>query len=370
MERRTILVLGGTGAIGAHLVDFLKGSEYSVVVTSRKDRPSTGNINYVKGNAHDFCFLKHLLDKHYVAIVNFMTYSTDEFSKVAPMFLKATDQYFFLSSCRTYANSNELLSEKSPQLLDVCKDEEYLKTDNYALAKARQERVLINNGLKGWTIVRPYLTYSEQRLQLGFFEQGAWLMRAIKGKSIVFSEDLASKYTTLTYGKDVARAIVLLIGNERAIGETFNITYGKSILWSDVLSIYLSELTNITGRRTNLKMIPKAPIEEWPTEKWTYKYDRILNRRFSNAKLLSILDGFEFTELEEGLRHCIGAFYNKPFDAGFSWATQAKFDQITREWSIPREFTSKREYLLYLKYRVLSGKAIQTLRSIKHKIQE
>ena len=190
MGKPTVLVLGGTGAIGSHLVDYLNTTEYSVVVTSRKERPSTGNINYVKGNAHDISFLKTLLDEHHLAIVNFMTYTTEEFSKVVPLLLNATDQYIFLSSCRTFANVDGLLTENSPQLLDVCNDLDYLKTDNYALAKARQERTLINTGQKNWTIVRPYLTYSEQRLQLGFFEQNAWLLRAMIGKAIVFSEDL------------------------------------------------------------------------------------------------------------------------------------------------------------------------------------
>lgn len=363
--KNTILVLGGTGAIGAHLVDYLKSSDYLVVVTSRKDRPSAGNINYVKGNAHDICFLKQLLDEHYSAIVNFMTYTTEEFSKVAPLFLKATDQYIFLSSCRTYADSDDLLLEYSPQLLDVCNDEDYLKTDNYALAKARQERILINSGQNNWTIVRPYLTYSEQRLQLGFFEQNAWLLRAMMGKTIVFSEDLAAKYTTLTYGKDVAGAIAMLIGKEKALGEAINITCTKSLRWSEVLDIYVDELGKCLGKKVPVKLIPKAPIEDWPTEVWTYKYDRINNRRFSNAKLLSIIGEYDFTTPEVGLRKCVDSYCKEPFRTGFSWAAQARFDRTTGEWSSLKEFDSKREYLSYLKYRTLSGKVMQTFRSIK-----
>ena len=369
MEKQTILVLGGTGAIGAHLVDCFKDTEYTIVVTSRKERPSTNNINYVKGNAHDLSFLKTLLDERYLAIVNFMTYTTAEFSNVAPLFLKATDQYVFLSSCRTYANSDDLLSENSPQLLDVCNDKNYLQTDNYALAKARQERTLINSRQKNWTIVRPYLTYSEQRLQLGFFEQNAWLLRAMMGKTIVFSEDLAEKFTTLTYGKDVARAIAMLIGKEKALGEAINITCFKSLQWSEVLDIYVDELGKCLGKEISVKLLPKAPVEDWPTEVWTYKYDRIYNRSFSNAKLLSIIGEYEFTTPEVGLRQCIESYFRDPFCTGFSWATQAKFDRITREWSSSKDFTSKRDYLFYLKYRLLSTKTLQTLRSIKHIIR-
>ena len=368
MEKK-ILVLGGTGAIGAHLVSELQGSEYSVIVSSRRERTSRGNIFYVQGDAHDESFLKSLLLEHYVAVINFMTYHSDEFEKVAPLLLNATDQYFFLSSCRSYAGSDDIIDEAAPQWLDVCQDEEYLNTDNYALAKARQERIIINSGKKNWTIVRPYLTYSEQRLQLGFFEQNAWLLRAMMGKTIVFSDDLAVKHTTLTYGKDVARAITMLIGKEKALGETINITCPKSLLWSEVLDIYANALEKCLNKKVNIKLLPKAPVEDWPTEFWTFKYDRICNRRFSNAKLISIIGEYAFTSPELGLRQCVESYYNDPFRAGFSWASQARFDRITGEWASLKEFESKREYLSYLKNRVLDRKVLMALKGIKHKIQ-
>ena len=370
MYNRRVLVLGGTGAIGTHLVDCLRDTEYAVIVTSRLERQSEGNITYVRGNAHDIEFLNGLLSERYVAIVNFMTYTSEEFKYVAPLLLDATDQYFFLSSCRTFAGSDNIITEDSPQLLDISQDKEYLTTDNYALAKAKQERELRNSGRTNWTIVRPYLTYSEQRLQLGFFEQNAWLLRAMMGKTIVFSEDLAVKYTTLTYGKDVARVIAMLIGKEKALGEAINIACPNSLKWSEVLDIYVNELRNCMGKEVPIKLLPKAPIEDWPTEIWTYKYDRIYNRRFSNAKLQSIVGEYEFLAPEVGLRQCIDAYLRRPFRAGFSWATQARFDRITREWTSPKEFDSKREYFSYLKNRVLGRKILQTLRSIKHIIRK
>lgn len=364
MEKQKVLVLGGTGAIGAHLVDCLRDTKYEVIVTSRRERQSEGNISYVKGNAHELGFLKSLLSIRYVAIVNFMTYKSEEFEIIAPLLLDATEQYFFLSSCRSYASSDDILSEDAPQWLDVCKDEEYLATDNYALAKAYQERTLQKSGRKNWTIVRPYLTYSEQRLQLGFFEQNAWLLRALMGHKLVFSEDLALKQTTLTYGKDVARAIGLLIGKEQAYGEAINICCNQSLRWLDVLDIYTSELEKCLNKPVAVVMLQKAPVEDWPTEKWTFLYDRSHNRRFSNEKLLSIIRGFVFTNPEEGLRHSIREFVKKPNRNGFSWEQQASFDRITGEWAGRKEFASFKEYLSYLKNRVVSRATKEKLKKI------
>ncbi len=46
-----VLVLGGTGAMGTHLIDFLKADKSTeVIVTSRMERINHDNIKYVIGN--------------------------------------------------------------------------------------------------------------------------------------------------------------------------------------------------------------------------------------------------------------------------------------------------------------------------------
>lgn len=77
-----------------------------------------------------------------------------------------------MSSARVYARSaDRQITESSSRLLDICDDEEYLRTDDYALTKARQENMLFCAKTQNWTIIRPYITFSEIRLQLGVFEK-------------------------------------------------------------------------------------------------------------------------------------------------------------------------------------------------------
>lgn len=56
-----VLILGGTGAMGVHLIECLTRKGGHVTVTSRKDRKNVKNVTYVKGDAHDVNFLKTLL---------------------------------------------------------------------------------------------------------------------------------------------------------------------------------------------------------------------------------------------------------------------------------------------------------------------
>ena len=67
--------------MGTHLISFLsKNNDVIVTVTSRKERTSHGNINYIVGNARDKAFMSELLkNTHYDVIVDFMNYNYEEF---------------------------------------------------------------------------------------------------------------------------------------------------------------------------------------------------------------------------------------------------------------------------------------------------
>ena len=71
-----ILILGGTGAMGAHLVCILENTENKVYVTTRKQRTNRNNITYVQGNAHDDSFIRPLLQDGFDVVVDFMVYNT------------------------------------------------------------------------------------------------------------------------------------------------------------------------------------------------------------------------------------------------------------------------------------------------------
>lgn len=237
-----VLLLGGTGAMGSHLATLLANDATDVAVTSRNRSGISGAVRYLGGDAHDMDFLAGVLSEPWDAIVDFMVYNTPAFGNRLRTLLGATAQYVFISSARVYAKSASPLIEDSPRLLDVSTDKAFLATDEYALTKARQEDLLRQSDRSNWTIIRPYITYSEARLQLGVLEKEDWLYRALKGKAIVFSSDIARKHTTLTYGRDVSRGIRAIIGQSGALGEAFHITADDAIGWDKAMSVYLDVL--------------------------------------------------------------------------------------------------------------------------------
>lgn len=254
---RSVLILGGTGAMGTHLCKQLDSGKNEITVTSRKERCSdSSKLRYIRGNAKDILFIRKLLDEHtYDVIIDFMSYTTKEFRERYQYFLNATGQYIFISSARVYAESSSPLTEDSPRLLDVCTDQRYLATDEYALSKARQEDMLTASGKKNYTIVRPSLTYDENRLQFAISEKEEWLYRALHGRSVVFPSDMKTVRTTMAYGRDVANAISKLAGNRKAVGETVHITGRTANTWSEILDIYQNAFREETGKDMKIWMV-------------------------------------------------------------------------------------------------------------------
>jgi len=351
-----ILILGGTGAMGLHLVQLLSNDSMDVYVTSRTARSSKKNVKYIHGNAHDITFLKNLLKERWDAIVDFMVYDTLSFKARVNILLEATHQYIFLSSARVYADSESPITETSPRLLDISLDSEYLKTDEYALTKARQEDVLCNSGYNNWTIIRPYITYSENRFQLGVLEKETWLYRALHNRTIVFSKDIEKNKTTLTYGYDVARGIISIIGEKSAYRQAFHITVDESYTWGDIFELYLNFLEKELGKRPKVLLIEKNPRVTLSNSKWQVLYDRYYNRCFDNTNIKKYIDTSTFKDTEEGLKECLKYYIIHPNYIINSWNEHAMYDRITGEWTCLKEIPTWKQRIKYLLRRTILPK--------------
>lgn len=349
-----ILVLGGTGAMGRPLVSQLSVAN-NVFVTTRKNphsfSPNKQHVTFLIGNAKNVDFLSNTLkSKHWDAVVDFMIWGT-EFPVVLPLLLESTNQYVFVSSARVYAQSDVPITEETPRLLDVSSDSDYLKTNEYALAKAREEDMLFHSGKINYTVVRPTVTYNSHRLQLGVLEMENWLYRALHGRSIVFSDDIADKITTMTHGDDVAKGIASLIGKECALGETFHITSSISLPWNDVLDIYLSVLEKHLGHRPHVVMTEKSTNLKFKNRVYQVIYCRYFNRSFDNSKVSRFCDVSHFVEPYRGLADCLEKFLMKPIFREMDWKLEAVNDKVSGERTSFSEIPSLSGKIDYLAYR-------------------
>ena len=347
-----ILILGGTGAMGKPLAGLLAKSN-QVWVTSRSERQSDNpNLHYIQGNAKQCDFLTTICGMQaWDAIVDFMVRNVSQLKEFLPLFLDSTKQYVFISSARVYAECDGLITEESPRLLDVSTDKNYLKTNEYALAKAREEDALRQCGRKNYTIIRPSITYNDYRLQLGVMEKEDFVYRVLHGRKIVFSHDLESRLTTMTHGNDVARGIAAIIGQNEALGETFHITSPKSLTWGDVLSIYKKVLEEHLGHSIDIKWTEKTTNYKLTNQIYRIKYCRMYNRTFDNSKISKFIDVNSFVSPEEGLSTCLTHFLAKPRFGFKSWKLEGVNNRVTGEKLQKGETKRFADWLWYVTYR-------------------
>lgn len=336
-EKKKILLLGGTGAMGVYLAPELLDLGYQVYVTSRRPHTSDDpDLIYLTGNAKDNGFLHQLLEQKFDAIVDFMIYHTDEFRQRHLDLLDATPHYLFVSSYRVYGdNHGKPITEDSPRLLDSVQDPEYLKTDEYGLTKARQENILRESGRKNWTILRPAITYSKERFQLGTMEACDFLKRALAGKAVIFPKQMLGKYATLSWAGDVAKLISRMVLNEDAMGEAFTVSTAEHHTWKEVMNIY-QELLGM-----QVKIVDLSVYQDIMGGPYQIKYDRMLDRIVDNSKALKItgMRQEEFLSLKDGLRMELENFKKKPSYRGYNANRDKRMDEVT--YSKSKAFVSR-----------------------------
>lgn len=300
-----ILLLGGTGAIGKYLQRACLKRGHKVFVTTRGNQfSSDSDVTYIKGNARDFRFVSDVLKgTRFDAVVDFMVYESAEFRGRVGHYLQSTGHYVFVSSYRVFSDtSNVPITETTPRLLEVSHDSEYLRSDEYALAKARQEDFLCAQGKSNWTIVRPSITYAENRLQFGCLEAAWFVPRAIEGLPVVIPDSMLGRQTTMTWAGDVAEMLAAILLNSAALGTDFNITGADARSWSEIGEIY----RDVIG----LQVLPVS-VQDYLSlglNRYQVLYDRMFDRVCDNTKIIEAtgIDPATMTKPEYGIRESLG----------------------------------------------------------------
>ena len=284
-----VLLLAGGGTLGGALSPELLSRGYEIDVVSLEDFASVSSrVRYVKAKA-DETLLRRLYAEtpHYDAIVDFLHEpDVEAMKRRIDLNLAHTDQFVFLSSYRTYSDRDKVVTERTPQWLDVTTDRDFLEKDTYAIPKSRGERHLRAKDAKNWTIVRPVISFSHYRLDLVTVGAYAILYRSREGKKIPLPAEVRGNSACVGWAGNVGRELAALIGNQKAMGEDFTLGSGEEITWGDVASYY----EEFCGCR--FEWIPVedylriATANDFDNRQMIYT-DRMLSRRVDVSKVLA-----------------------------------------------------------------------------------
>ncbi|NQW18336.1 MAG: SDR family oxidoreductase [Chloroflexi bacterium] len=228
-----VLFIGGTGKISSACTPLAveRGYEMYLLNRGQTDRPVPDGVTVLNGDIRDPKSVRAALADHkFDAVVNWIAYTADHIETDIELFRDRTDQYIFISSASAYQSPpvNLPVTESTPL------DNPYWQ---YSIDKiACEERLMraYREEKFPMTVVRPSHTYDKTMLPF----QGGWTVvdRLRKGKKIIVHGDGSSLWV-LTHHSDFAKGFVGLLGNNRAIGEAFQITSDELLTWNQIHEI-------------------------------------------------------------------------------------------------------------------------------------
>ena len=298
---KKVLLIAGGGTLGTYTAKELLNKGCAVDVICLEDYTSNNpKLCYHKAKADLNYLTEFLKDKYYDGIVNFIHYYVPEMYKpVHKLLTSKTDQLIFLSSYRVYAESKQPLTEEAPFLADVVEDEEFLKSEDYAVPKAICEKFLREeSGTENWTVVRPVISFSDKRFDVVTVSGHEIIDAARSGKTVILPEAAKNLTAGLDWAGNSGKLIANLLFKKECLGEAYTVSSGQNLTWGEVADIY----TRLTG--VNFRW---ADTEEYVSTGHGGNglfYDRLYDRAVDNTKILKAT-GFkneDFTSIEDGIK--------------------------------------------------------------------
>ncbi len=301
-----ILFIGGTGLISSACSELAvaRGHELFILNRSASTKYSAPQgATLLTGDVHaDSSRLSELLAAHrFDVAVDWIAYTPQDIERDLQLFHGKTNQFVFISSASVYQKppKNYLITEETPlenPFWEYSRNK--IACEEKLMQAYRDEKFPV-------TIVRPSHTYGPSQIP---FCVGSWahpwtvIDRMKRGQKVIIPGDGTSLWV-LTWNADFAKGFVGLLGNEKAIGEAFQITSDEVLSWNQ---IYL-EAYQALGLAPNVIHIPSDLLAAFDSHySGTLIGDKVNSVVFDNSKIKHFVPDYHcVVNWAEGLRRAI-----------------------------------------------------------------
>jgi len=220
------------------------------------------------------------------AVVDWVAFKKEDIERDLELFRGRVGQYVFISSASAYQKPpvHYLITEETP-----------LENPFWEYSRdkiACEERLMKAFHEENFpaTIIRPSLTYSINfPVAIGGWGCYTLADRIVKGKPIIVHGDGTSLWV-VTHAEDLARGLLGLLGNPKAIGKAFHITTDEVITWNQLYQTIAEAL----GAEANMVHIPSDFIANVvPRLSGTLLGDKSWSVVFDNSRIKSFVPGFK-----------------------------------------------------------------------------
>lgn len=231
---KKILMMGGSRFIGVYLARLLVQAGHDVTLFTRGKTPVTqkipgetdsayraysSKVKHIKGDRGDAEGVKSLLKGKGFQVV--YDINGREATDAEPILaaLPNLQQYIFCSSAGVYLKTDQL-----PH-----REEDDVDPKSRHKGKLDTEELLRASGVP-WTSIRPVYIYGP----LNYNPVEEWFFQRLAAGRPIPIPTPGLQVTQLGHVKDLARAFVLVLGNENAIGQVYNISGPKYVTFDGI----------------------------------------------------------------------------------------------------------------------------------------
>lgn len=325
-----VLFIGGTGTISSACAELAieRGLELYLLNRGYSDIPSPTGAQVLTGDINDLESARRALDgRSFDVVVNWVAFTPDQVDRDINFFRGRTGQYVFISSASAYQKPLARLpiTESTP-----LSNPFWSYSRDKIACEIRLNEAYRDEGFPA-TIVRPSHTYDRTRLPN--FGRYTVVDRMRKGNKIIIHGDGTSLWV-LTHHRDFARGFVGLLGNDRAIGDSFHITSDEVLTWNQ---IYRSIARAAGVSELDIVYVPSTVIARYD-QHWGESLlgDKQYSVVFDNTKIKGLVPDFvATTPYEAGAREVMSWFDEDPSRRVVEEPVNDLFDRIISDQTTP-----------------------------------
>lgn len=325
-----VLFIGGTGILSTDIVNRCLEKQYDVYIFNRGHNNENLNpkVNVVIGNIRDEKDVKEKMKNlSFDVIIDFLSYRPKDIEQNLRVFNNKCKQYIFISSATVYRKTKK--GEKITEETDTANNSWKYSSDKITCEKILRENYQSNK--QHYTIVRPYVTYSNRRIPFAIIPKKQWTLanRILNDKPILLWDD-GKAICTLTQTKDFAVGIVGLFLNEKAYEEAYHITTDYTLTWKEALV----DIAKALGKEPIIADIPSGYIaKEMKEYEGVLFGDKGLDREFDNTKIKNIVKEFDAqTKFEDGIKETIKYYQNNDKARKIDYLWDGRIDSLIKKY--------------------------------------
>jgi nucleoside-diphosphate-sugar epimerase len=319
-----VLFIGGTGMISSAASELAVARGIEVTVLNRglqRDPPRDARVLVADVN-RPAEVRAALGDAEFDCVVDWIAYTPEHIERDLALFSGRVGHYVFIGSASAYQKppASYLVTESTP-----LGNPFWQYSRDKIACEARLMRAYHEQGFPV-TVVRPSMTY-DRNLPIAMGGWGTYTLadRLLREQPIVVHGDGSSLWV-VTHADDLARGILGLLGNERAIGQAFHITTDEVLTWDRIYH----GIAEALGVRANVVHIASDFIAQVaPQMAGGLLGDKTWSVVFDNSKVKEFVPGFQATvPFHDGIRRTLEWFSADERRREVDPAVNAEMDRI------------------------------------------